>query len=166
MPFVLPKRMNILDNSLNECDLCFKVARLLNLCIFTRYFSFRFFNLFEYFRVRFSSRLFGSACIHLSIMTDLFLYFQIWFFRFSQKYLSFGFYLVNSECGAYQPVEHCLVYSYHLLRIHSSLILRIIPSSRKALRNRKFISRFYFRLFCLLLNLGSYIIGILESLFR
>ena len=112
MLFVLSKGNKVLANSLTVGNMTC-VSRLFDSHILTRYFPFWFFNLSEYLRVQFSSRLLDCyTCIHVSTWADLFLSFQIDFSSFFVEILSFGFCLVNSECGAYLAVDHNLVYSY------------------------------------------------------
>ena len=59
----------------------------------------------------------------------MFLYFQIKYSSFLAEILSFTFYLVNSECGAYLAVDQSLVYgSYsNMFLLFFSLILSLIP---------------------------------------
>ena len=48
------------------------------------------------------------------------------FSRFFGEILSFGFCLVNSECDAYPPVDHSLVYGHpKILILFSSLVLNL-----------------------------------------
>ena len=57
------------------------------------------------------------------------MYFQIKYSSFLAEILSFTFYLVNSECGAYLAVDQSLVYgSYsNMFLLFFSLILSLIP---------------------------------------
>ena len=54
---------------------------------------------------------------------DLYFYFHIKCSVFFAEILSFGFCLVNSECDAYLPVDHSLVYGDSKMFLILSLIL-------------------------------------------
>ena len=106
--------------------------------IFTRCYPFWFFNPPEYLLVQFSSRLlirlatlaFVFPAVYyywVGNRADLYLHFHIKCFSFSVEILSFGIFLVNSECDAYLPVDHSLIRGHSkVFLLFFSLILSLV----------------------------------------
>ena len=112
----------------------------------------------------------GSICAHIFcylLVLHLASFRQV-FFVFSNRFLvfwrilSFGFCLSNSECNAYLPVDHSLVYSHpKIFLLFFSLILRLVENQVSQFITSQFITSF-----CpLLMDLSICRIGILSSTF-